>query len=73
MPDLSKLPRLKLPLGKFRVSYVTRNALGLGLALDLPGLGKLIVSVPIQADVREGDLLTLYTEVLSSANPNPTH
>lgn len=68
--NILKLPRLKLFLGKFRVTRVEKQPIGFRFFLDLPGLGGLIVDVPIQADVREGDLLTLYTEVLSNAPPN---
>jgi len=42
--------------------------MGLQIALQLPGV-KLICTVPKSADVREGDILSLYTEVLSNAKP----
>jgi hypothetical protein len=71
MQNLSERPRFKLFLGKFPVVRVVRTSVGLDMALELPGLGKLIVGLPAIADVREGDLLTLYTEVLANANPIP--
>lgn len=59
--------RYKLVLGKFLVSRVIQKGAMLEFSIDLPGLGKLICTGPL-ADVKEGDLLTLYTEIL--ANPH---
>jgi hypothetical protein len=56
--------RHKLILGKFPVLAVQRSTNGFRFSLQLPGV-KLILEVPPSADVREGDLLTLYTEVLA--------
>lgn len=61
--------RYKLLLGKFAVRHVEEKGAYLIFSIDLPGLGLLICSGP-KADVKEGDLLTLYTEVLAHA---PTH
>jgi hypothetical protein len=63
--------RYQLLLGKFQVTRVTRELGQLRMAIELPGLGHMIVDIPPTAYVREGDLLTFYTEILS-ANPNPT-
>ena len=60
--------RYKLILGKFRVPRVVQKGQFLEFAIELPGLGQLICTGPL-ADVREGDLLTLYTEILANANP----
>lgn len=61
--------RFRLVLGKFRVSRTTSNALNTTFTLDLGNSIKMTLDVPPYADVREGDLLTLYTEILSHANP----
>lgn len=65
-------PRLKLLLGKYPVIRVERTATGFRAALNL-GAGrdgfKMIIDCPVNADIREGDLLTLYTEIYSNAKP----
>lgn len=63
MSDLSTRFRYQLILAKVRVSMLAGNK----MRLDLPGAGALIVPIPKGADVKEGDLLTLYTEVLANA------
>lgn len=65
MTTPSPTPRLVLVLGKYRVTERT-NA---GMKLALGGSTTMSVTVPPIADVREGDILTLYTEVLLS-RPN---
>ena len=57
--------RLKLVLGKFLCTRVQKSLGQIKFAVELPGLGHIVVNVPKNADVREGDLLTLYTEVLA--------
>lgn len=64
-------PRYKLILGKFRVTRVQRTVTGLEFTIELPGLGNFVCAGPM-ADVREGDLLTLYTEILANAHPLST-
>ncbi len=64
---MKKSLRYKLLLGKLRVLSVTKAIHGYDMAIDLPGLGRLICPVPTHADVRAGDILSLYTEILSSA------
>lgn len=59
-------PRFKLELGKYAVKNLTRKFNGLEFWLDLGG-PKMKIHIPFDADVREGDLLTLYTEVLADA------
>jgi hypothetical protein len=58
--------RHRLVLGKFPVIAVERTAFGFKFVLQLPGI-KLVLEVPPSSDVREGDILTLYTEVLAHA------
>lgn len=58
-------PRLRLILGKFRVVKIHGTALGVDLRIHLGGDLHMDVTCPAIADVREGDLLTFYTEVLS--------
>lgn len=73
MKVLDNRPRLKLVLGKFPVARVIKTPWGFAFSLTLPGIKeKLVISVPDHADVREGDLLTLYTEVLTNAPSQPT-
>ncbi len=64
MPQL----RYKIVLGKFQVTRVIEKRGLLEFSIELPSLGQLICTGP-KADVREGDLLTLYTEILSHAKP----
>jgi len=69
MEPLENAIRHKLVLGRFPVVGVQRSSAGFKFALQLPGI-KLILEVPPSSDVREGDLLTLYTEVLAHGRPN---
>lgn len=63
--------RYKLILGKLRVAKVTEQTLPTGKAykVDLQIEGRVMFSFVIggNPDVREGDILTLYTEVLVNA------
>lgn len=68
--------RFKLVLGKYRVIRIQPVPDGHAMVLDLGNSVKMTVIVPPIADVREGDLLTLYTEVLTcppSQTTNPTN
>jgi hypothetical protein len=67
---MTKQTRLKLIIGKFPIKRVVPSAMGFDFYLDLPGLGLLAFPVPRSADVREGDLLSIYTEVLTKGPPN---
>lgn len=58
--------RLVLQLGKYRV--IERHDDVMKLALG--GSTTMTISLPPNVDVRSGDILTLYTEVLY-ANPSP--
>jgi hypothetical protein len=58
--------RYKLILGKFRVTRIIEQGALLEFHIQLPGLGTLMCTGP-KADVKEGDLLTLYTEILANA------
>jgi hypothetical protein len=57
---LKKPLRLVLVLGKFRV--LERENLQMKVALG--GSTTMTITLPAQADVKAGDLLTFYTEVL---------
>jgi hypothetical protein len=57
--------RYKLILGKFQVTRIIEQGALLEFHIHLPGLGYLMCTGP-KADVKEGDLLTLYTEVLAN-------
>ncbi len=58
--------RLRLVLGKFRVVDLR----GQTMKVALGGSTTMTCQLPDLADVREGDLLTLYTEVLVKAKPD---
>lgn len=60
-------PRLTLVLGKFRVTERQNNLMKVALG----GSTTMTCILPEGADVREGDLLTFYTEVLY-AHPGGT-
>lgn len=63
---MAKQSRLVLVLGKFRVKERQDRK----MVLKLGGSTEMTVMLPEHADVREGDLLTLYTEVLYAQNNN---
>jgi hypothetical protein len=69
---LGRRVRYKLELAKLRVIKVEPIPGGFRFAIDMLNGVKLICDVPIHADVKEGDLLTLYTEILANAQPSPT-
>ena len=60
--------RLRLVLGKFRVTEVSETS----FKLQLGGSTTATISRPPRSDIRDGDLLTLYTEVMLNAQPSPT-
>ncbi len=55
--------RLRLILGKFRVKSVDTGALGTKAVIDFTNSVTMSIDIPVAADVRLGDLLTIYTEV----------
>lgn len=56
--------RYQLNLGKFPVTEVTTGPNNLTVVIDMQNKFFLRLACPLTADVRVGDLLTLYTEVL---------
>ena len=58
--------RYKVILGKFPVTKLIEHGTFLEFYIQFPGGIVLGVNGP-KADVREGDLLTLYTEILAGA------
>jgi hypothetical protein len=68
MPNGTDAPvRVTLVLGKFPVVRLTNTH----FTLKLGGTTEMTISRPPQIDIRDGDLLTLYTEVLlNHANRN---
>lgn len=58
--------RLVLVIGKFPVVKL----IGRTMTLKLGGTTEMTISLPDMADVRNGDLLTLYTEVLLKGSDN---
>ena len=63
--------RLKLIIGKFQIISVKRGVGGCTFTLDLGNSIKFTADSPVPADVRVGDWLTFYTEVLADANTLP--
>lgn len=59
-PTQNREPRLVLVLGKFRVTDRQNNLMKIALG----GSTTMTCTLPDGADVREGDILTFYTEVL---------
>lgn len=59
--------RYRLVLGKFAVTERS----GATMKLALGGSTTMTVQIPENADVRAGDLLTLYTEILSGFPKQP--
>lgn len=55
-------PRYQLALGKFRVLQVRKHFDRIEFSINLNET-LLTIPAPPNADIREGDLLTLYTEV----------
>lgn len=60
--------RHRLILGKFQVTAVEKGLTGLRFTINLGNAVTAKVDSPITSDVRVGDWLTLYTEVLADAN-----
>jgi len=56
-------PRFKLILGKFRIEQVRKMPWGAMQFLIRINQVSLEIDAPHDADVREGDLISLYTEV----------
>jgi hypothetical protein len=69
MESFESKVRLRPILGKYPVSAVDKVISGWRVTLQLPGV-KLIMDLPEFVDVRVGDILTLFTEVLTHANSN---
>ena len=71
MESLAHALRYRLIFGKFRVKAVTKGLTGQRFDIDLGNSITITVDAPIRADVKLGDLLTLYTEVLCHDQPDP--
>lgn len=70
-PAQSSCVRYRLIFGKFQVKAVTRGFTGQRFTIDLGSSVTITVDAPLRADVKLGDLLTIYTEVLSHDQPDP--
>lgn len=64
MESAKEQMRLRLVLGKFRVTDVTQTLSGQVMKVALGGSTTMTAPLPDRADIQIGDLLTLYTEVL---------
>jgi len=65
-------PRFKLVLGKYPVLRVREPVLGIKQFSIRINEITLIIDAPHDADVREGDLLSLYTEVAIAIPQKPS-
>lgn len=73
MESIENALRFKVALGKFQVTAVSLGLTGTRFTIQLPNSVTMTIDAPLRADVRVGDMLTLYTEVLCNDQPNPTH
>ena len=71
MPPKYIGPSARLELGKYRVNRVFRSGKGQIFSITIDEV-TLAINAPPYADIREGDLITLFTEVAINANPKPT-
>ncbi len=71
-PPLKDRLRYRLVLGKFQVCQIDKGKEGIRITLDLGNSVKATTVAPPRADVRLGDLLTFYTEVLVDADVGST-
>lgn len=60
--------RYILTLGKIQVVDVNKGVLGQRVKVMFPGSVSATFEAPANADVKVGDVLTLYTEVLTNAH-----
>ncbi len=63
--------RLRLVLGKYQVRKIDKGLTGLVMTISLPSGVFMKCDLPFQADVRVGDILTFYTEVLADMSKLP--
>lgn len=56
--------RYQLNLGKYPVIEVTPKETSISVVIDMQNKMFIRMAAPLNADIRIGDLLTLYTEVL---------
>lgn len=62
--------RLRLILGKYPVTSVAESFGLKSFTLKLGDAKATITHLPAHVDIRVGDLLTLYTDVLTKERPN---
>ena len=71
MESPEKSLRYRIILGKFPVTKVDKGLTGCRMVVKLPGSVSLTADMPVNADVKIGDLLTFYTEVLRAEPSQP--
>jgi hypothetical protein len=71
MEPAQKPLRHVLVLGKFQVKSVSLGTTGVKMAIDLGRGITMNADIPFPVDVKVGDRLTFYTEVLGNANALP--
>lgn len=69
MPQFKEKMRIICNLGKVQVTDVEKGQMGTRFVFQLPGNVKIRAEMPIVVDVKIGDILTLYTEVLADELP----
>ena len=63
--------RLRLILGKYRVVSTSPSLTGFRATIDFGSGVTVTIDSPIGADIKPGDLLTFYTEVLYAEPVSP--
>ena len=66
--NLRHRKRYQLNLGKYPVTEVTVGQSNQTVVIDMQNKFFIRMACPLNADIRVGDLLTIYTEVLQREN-----
>jgi hypothetical protein len=72
MEPVKEKVRYKLLLDKCQVIEATYGELGLTFKAISPRGMTIKADLSFQADLRVGDILSIYTEIYAHANPGPT-
>ena len=72
MESASPSLRILVILGKYRVTKVEKGVFGTKFRMDMGNSVFVDADLGVSADVRVGDLLTIYTEVLADDKSSTT-
>ena len=72
MEPVEKKVRYKLLITKSQVIKVEQGALGTRFYVQLPQGIILTADLTFEADVKQGDVLSIYTEIYAHAHPSTT-